>query len=135
MSALIIQSTPAKLRLSMACALEKVRPVTRTVRDFLIEQEVPEEEVMSCELALVEACNNAVLYADEDALRHPVEIEIVCDESKIQLRVDDHTEGFEMPAEVDLPPDDRESGRGLFIIKSMMDNVQYFRARTATALS
>lgn len=127
MSALTIHSTPVKLRLSMGCAIEKVRPVAKAMRDFLIEHEVPEEEVMSCELALVEACNNAVLYADEEAMQHPVEIEVACDGSKIQLRIDDHTEGFEIPADVALPSEDAETGRGLFIIKSMMDNVQYFR--------
>src|SRR5947209_3745283 len=90
-------NSPAKLRASISCQLAEVRPLARTVRDFLVEQQASEEEICACELALVEACNNAVLYATEDGQNFPIEVEVTCDQSQIQLRIDDHTDGFELP--------------------------------------
>lgn len=126
MSSQLVHSAPAKLRASIPCDLAEVRPLARTVRDFLVSQEAPEEEICACELALVEAANNAVLYVTEDGQNFPIEVEVTCDHSQIQLRIDDHTAGFEMPETVDLPNSESESGRGLFLMKSMMDSVHYF---------
>jgi hypothetical protein len=43
------------------------------------------------------------------------------------LRITDHTAGFQWPAEAILPASECESGRGLFLIASLMDYANYFR--------
>src|SRR5262245_28527026 len=93
----------SKLRLSMPCDLGNVRPFARMVRDFLVEENLTEEEVAAFELALVETCNNAVLYVSKSGQSQPIEIEIICDESKVDLRVTDHTSGFVLPEKLRLP--------------------------------
>ena len=52
------------LRLEMACELAAVRTATLAVRDWLAEKGLPEMELGGWELALAEAANNAVKYAD-----------------------------------------------------------------------
>src|SRR5438445_10682870 len=50
-------------RLSVPAELEAVRETVRLARDFLAEQNVDGQNLIACELALVEACNNAVAYS------------------------------------------------------------------------
>ena len=51
------------LRLTLSCQLSEVRDAVRTVQEFLKQQHCAENELSDCELALVEACNNAIQYA------------------------------------------------------------------------
>jgi serine phosphatase RsbU (regulator of sigma subunit)/anti-sigma regulatory factor (Ser/Thr protein kinase) len=125
MPVLATASPALRLRISIACELEKVRPAARAAREFLEGKDVAEEDVSACELALVEACNNAVLYAADAGRKCPVDLEIFCTENAIQLRVHDHTPGFKLTADASLPQEESESGRGLFIIRSMMNRVSY----------
>jgi anti-sigma regulatory factor (Ser/Thr protein kinase) len=55
------------LRLLLPCDLSSVRPTTVALRSFLAEHGVPGDELVACELALAEACNNAVSYAVDGA--------------------------------------------------------------------
>jgi len=104
------------LRLSLACELEAIRPAVLRVVDFLKDQHVAAEEAQACELAVVEACNNAVRYASNSDRSKPVILEVFCGAERIKVRIDDHTPGFEFPATVALPEADQESGRGIFLI-------------------
>src|SRR4051812_17888575 len=60
------------LRLEVPCDLSAVRRVVASVCLFLAEKGVSETELIGCELALVEACNNAILYAERQ--KAPAEI-------------------------------------------------------------
>jgi serine phosphatase RsbU (regulator of sigma subunit)/anti-sigma regulatory factor (Ser/Thr protein kinase) len=113
------------IQLSLACDIEQVRPVARVAREFLAAKNLSEEELMACELTLVEACNNAVNYALPSRQLDPISVELHCNESEIEIRIHDHTAGFELPEKIILADDDSETGRGLFIMKSLMDNISY----------
>ncbi len=115
------------LRLETACEFSAVRTATVAVREWLAEKGLPEADLGGWELALVEAANNAVKYADEKARQMPVIIEVSCGEREVEARITDHTAGFEWPAEVDLPDMESESGRGLFLMKSLTDHLAYLR--------
>jgi serine phosphatase RsbU (regulator of sigma subunit)/anti-sigma regulatory factor (Ser/Thr protein kinase) len=115
------------LRLSLACDLAEVLPAIRAVRGFLAEQGLVEKELAACELALAEACNNAINYATDAAKTQPVEVEAICNTAGIELRVNDHTPGFVWPKRIELPGAESERGRGLFLIQSLMDSAEYFR--------
>lgn len=130
----IPMSREAALRLAVNCDLDEVRPMTSLMKAFLGEQGVTEEEVQGCELALVEACNNAIKYAGSEGTGKSVGVEVLCGEDAIELRVNDHTAGFELPEEMLLPDFEKESGRGLFLINSLMDRVQYLRGRGQNCL-
>jgi anti-sigma regulatory factor (Ser/Thr protein kinase) len=120
-------SRPAVLRFALACDLKQVRHAAQTVHRFLTEQRCDERDLTACDLALVEACNNAIKYSLETARGIPVEVEVICGEETIELRVTDHTPGFDWPKKVQLPAPDSESGRGLYLIQTLMDSANYFR--------
>src|SRR5438552_2499297 len=117
-------SAGATCRLSLPAELEAVRETVRLARRFLAEQQVAGQELIACELALVEACNNAVACSPAG-----IEIELCCDSNLVEMHVIDHGSGFDWPEEVRLPEVSEEHGRGLFIIKSLMQEVFYLRGR------
>ena len=40
----------------------------------------------------------------------------------------DHTAGFDWPQQAALPEADRENGRGIYLIQSLMDSSEYLQA-------
>ena len=122
------------LRIETACDFSAVRAATQQVRDWLAEKGIPEADLGAWELALVEAANNAVKYAAPEARHLPVIIEVSCGRRDVEARVTDHTAGFEWPAEVKLPVEESESGRGLFLMKSLTDSVAYLRGASKNVL-
>jgi serine phosphatase RsbU (regulator of sigma subunit)/anti-sigma regulatory factor (Ser/Thr protein kinase) len=127
-------SDSAAVSLTLDCDLQQVRPVARAVRNFLSEQSVAEEDLIACELAVVEACNNAVVHVSEKGWAKPIVVEAACKEERVELTVEDHTAGFEIPEFVELADPWSEHGRGLFIIQSLMDQVSYVRGTHGNTL-
>jgi anti-sigma regulatory factor (Ser/Thr protein kinase) len=120
-------TTAATLCLSLACDLREVRRAASELRRFLAGQKCPQTDVTDCELALVEACNNAIQYAQGAARAAPVLVQVSCGLRVIELRITDHTAGFVMPEQLPLPNPEAERGRGLFLIRSVMQQVDYVR--------
>lgn len=115
-------------RIVFPCDLAEARVATRVLRAFLGEQGLDEGEQFNCELCLAEACNNAVQYATEAGKSLPIIAEAICHTSNVELRVIDHTAGFQLGAKPELLVPEGENGRGLFIIQSLMDYVRYYSA-------
>jgi anti-sigma regulatory factor (Ser/Thr protein kinase) len=123
-------------RLAFPTTLEDAREAGRAVVRWLAEQSIQESECQSWELALAEATNNAVLYATPAQARLQLRIEAALSEDEIEVRIIDHTSGFDWPEEVALPEDDdSEHGRGLFIIRSLTDHAAYLRDHDHNVLS
>jgi serine/threonine protein phosphatase PrpC len=70
----------------LPCALEEVRPAMRKVSDFLRDEGLHPEELMACEPAVTEACNNAIQYADGSSSRQPVEVRTFCNGSAVEFQ-------------------------------------------------
>ena len=121
-------------RYSLPCELAEVPSARRAVRKFLAEQGLHEEELAACELALAEACNNAIQNVREDGHLHPVEVTVLCTNSKVEICVNDRTPGFDWPDQIGLPDLESERGRGLFFIQSFMDTARYFRGKDENSL-
>ena len=125
---------PATLRLAFAPEAASARAVSRAIRVFLAEQGVLEKELFSCELCIAEACNNAIAYAEGSARGLKPVAEALVTPDQIELRVTDHTAGFVLPERIAQPSPLNESGRGLFIIQSAMDEVRYLRGTNENIL-
>lgn len=118
------------LRLDFPATLDDARDAVRSVIRWLAEQKIQEDECQPWELVLAEATNNAVLYATPEQAKLAIRIETALSEDDIEVRITDHTSGFDWPEQVELPDDDEsEHGRGLFIIASLTDHVSYLRGQ------
>ena len=113
--------------LEVLCSYESVREASLRSRAFLQRAGLSEDEIGGWELVLVEAANNAVTHALPEKRSRGVGLEVIVSEVLVEARVIDRTGGFDFPEHAELPPDDSESGRGLFIIQALTDEAKYFR--------
>ena len=126
--------SPRALRMSLKCDYSAVRRGADQLRTFLTGYGLPEKDIWGCELAFVEGCNNAIQHNSRRSPGDSIQVEILCGPDEIELRISDRTPGFDWPAQVDLPPQEEESGRGLFIMNAVMDHVHYVRNGTSNCL-
>ncbi|MES2695333.1 MAG: ATP-binding protein [Verrucomicrobiota bacterium] len=122
-------------QISVVCDLSAAREGARALTQFLGQLNLNEETLFACELSLTEAATNAVVHAKGPQRFKPVLMEAAVHESTIALRVTDHTDGFDHPGNVPPPDADVASGRGLYLIQSMMDEVRYERAAHGNTLA
>jgi serine/threonine-protein kinase RsbW len=79
-------------------------------------------------VSLTEALSNAMLYGNERDPEKRVRVEVIVGEREIKAKVTDEGSGFD-PGEIPDPtsPDNLEKsgGRGLFLMRELMDEVHY----------
>lgn len=122
------------LRVEFQCSLNAARAAGTEVRQFLAAEGLTDSELDGWELAIVEGANNAVNYTPELRRDLSVVIEAAIGSSCTEVRITDHTDGFDFPDVADLPDGDAESGRGLFLIRALSDSADYLRGRNANVL-
>jgi serine/threonine-protein kinase RsbW len=81
-------------------------------------------------VALSEALSNAILYGNGENPHKHVRISATLDEAGIVLEVTDEGVGFDLDRSTTDPTAlenlEREDGRGLFLMKALMDRVERF---------
>jgi serine/threonine-protein kinase RsbW len=82
-------------------------------------------------VALSEALSNAILRGNgEDAAKH-VAVRVHVDASRLVMEVEDEGTGFDLDASTRDPAApqnlEREDGRGLFLMRALMDRVERFQ--------
>ena len=128
------QTFSPPLHLEVDCTFASVRACAAKVRSYLAGRGVAEKEIWACELAFVEGCNNAVQHTPRAHSSEKIEVDLSLRNGEIELRIKDHTSGFEFPPDSILPPDENESGRGIFLMRSLMDDVTYTRKDSTNCL-
>jgi serine/threonine-protein kinase RsbW len=81
-------------------------------------------------VALTEAVNNAILHGNKSNPQKTVEVTCEAQEGGLSIRVRDQGGGFK-PESVESPLKEenllRESGRGIFLMRTLMDKVNFTR--------
>lgn len=126
-------SSPA-LHLRLDCTFAAVRQGATQIREYLHSRSLPEKDIWACELAFVEGCNNAVQHTPDALISKKIIIELTLHSTYIELRINDHSHGCEFPDDPSLPPADAESGRGIFLIRTLMDDVAYICSKSSNCL-
>lgn len=131
-----VTTTPGRsLNLSVPCDLAAIREAARQLRAFLEQQGLNGQDLDAWELITAEAGNNAVEHTPAEALNIPVELGMRVTPNDAELVVVDHTPGFDLPDNPQLPDDPlSESGRGLFLMRALSDSVRYLRGRDENVL-
>lgn len=86
-------------------------------------------------LVLTEAMSNAIKYGNPDNKEETVHILININENELSIRIYDFGQGFDIN-EIPMPDFDalEDSGRGIFLIKTLMDSVHYKKQRNGNML-
>ena len=83
-------------------------------------------------VALTEALSNAILRGNSDDPSKKVYVHASVDRVRLIIEVRDEGAGFDLDActvDVDSGPVDREDGRGLFLMRKLMDRVERVEAQ------
>lgn len=121
-------------RTALKCDLDRVRDAVDLAREFLEEQGVSQEDINACGLALSEASNNAVQYVTPGGLEKNIHITVICRADEVECSVLDHTAGFIWTEHRELPPEESEGGRGLYLIQNLMDYAEYVPGENGNSL-
>jgi len=102
--------------------------VEEFVNYFARDVNVDEEKIPGLLLAITEATTNAIIHGNKSDESKIVSIDATVDNGKLIISIKDEGRGFD-PAIVPDPthPDNllKDSGRGLYLMRIYMDDLQY----------
>ena len=115
-------------RLVLASDVENVEKIEALTERITRAMDFPEDECDSIAIAVTEAVNNAIIHGNKQDPEKKVYLTIFVQEKTLKVVVRDEGTGFDPESLPDpLDPENllKESGRGIFILKSLMDEVNY----------
>jgi|SRR5688572_9514035 len=129
LSALIPYCSTCAFTMTIPADPAAIPTVTAGVVQVLQEKHWPEQDIMAVELALQEAVANAIRHGCGGDRSKQLQCAVTCDESgEIMITVRDPGSGFDPSTIADpLDPDNilKSSGRGIFLINGLMDDVRF----------
>lgn len=93
--------------------------IRRSVRDFLGHHDVPDEVVDDVELAVSELATNVIRHTPSTS----ISLVAVCHDGDVIIDVA-AADGVPSLDHVELPPADQLTGRGLYVVDQVMDDVR-----------
>jgi len=114
---------------------DKLREVEMLAERVATLMHFSAEERDSLAIAVTEAVNNAIIHGNRRDKRRKVYIGFSLDQEQVTVRVRDEGQGFN-PGLLRNPlePENvlRENGRGIFILRALMDEVRFEFSRGGT---
>ncbi len=108
--------------------------VRHLCRDALEELGVIPETVGDIEVAVTEACGNVLRHAQ--GAERDYEVSVAIGEDSCEIRVVDTGPGFDHDNYGPDAPVDMESGRGVFLMRALVDDLKFVsRSDTGTSVS
>lgn len=102
--------------------------IEEDIINFLSERKIKEAILTNVEMAVSEAAANSIIHGNKSDSNKDVSVKILVTTDKIEITFKDSGKGFK-PEEIPDPtiPENilKGSGRGLYIMNSVADNVQY----------
>jgi serine/threonine-protein kinase RsbW len=119
------------IRMSLSSRFENIEMAQHLCGKLLDGRDVPEETRHWILMAVREALANAIKHGNDRNLDKRVHLEMDVTGGWLEIRIRDEGPGFD-PEHVDDPlaPENRlkTSGRGIFYMKTFMDDVRFARA-------
>ncbi len=121
--------TEETTRLVLPSHIEAVADAAAAVADFVKSCGLGEQAAFGVDMAVREAVTNAMVHGNQEDETKSVEVVSSCLENAVEIEVSDQGEGFD-PTSVPDPTDPanilKTSGRGIFLIRNFMDEVEWF---------
>ncbi len=106
--------------------LEEVSRARKWLSEHASAEGFSDAEVRKLGLVVSEACVNVIEHAYGGEPGNPIELRLIIDDASLVLKIRDF--GAEFDLEAYEPPDlsePHEGGYGVFIVRSLMDEVEY----------
>ena len=129
LSALIPFCSKTQFEVTIPAVPGAIATVTDGVTQVLHAKRWPEDEIMAVELALQEAVANAIRHGCRNDPSKHVQCCVTCDDAgQVMIVVRDPGSGFDpttVPNPLEAPNQLKPSGRGIFLINGLMDEVGF----------
>lgn len=114
--------------LSFPSTTDQVAKADEFLETLLRKAGLPEDTIANLAIAVTELVNNAIKHGNKLQKNKMVTVSIIYSPEKIEITVADEGEGFE-PDKIPDPLAEenlmKEIGRGIFIVKSLIDEVRF----------
>ena len=120
------------LDLRIPSDLQQIEPVVAAVVRRCAELSLDARQLaLNLPVALTEALSNAILRGNGEDDAKEVRVRVVITDLEVIVEVEDQGSGFDLEACTEDPTTAenlaREDGRGLFLMRALMDRVERFR--------
>ncbi len=116
-------------------SMGKIEPILMQVQTIA---DIPEDRFYNLLISVTEAVNNAIMHGNKFDAEKTVVVSLLATEDFVEIEVQDEGDGFN-PDEVADPrePENllKSSGRGIFIIKSLLDEVLFEKNEIGTKVT
>jgi serine/threonine-protein kinase RsbW len=129
--------TESRVSYTMDSTLETVDSAEQAANRIAVEAGFDEEEVMRISMAVREAAVNAVLHGNAYDPGKKVKFDFVRTSQDLVITIRDQGKGLDLSKVPDpLAPENlmKTSGRGIFLIRSFMDEVEIHPSQTGTEI-
>jgi len=117
-----------RARLVIPSEPTRIAEVDEFLEAVLREHGIPETDVSDIAIATTELVNNAILHGNKKDASKCVAVSVEISTGEVVIRVVDEGEGFDPSTLPDPLADEnllKEVGRGIFIARSLMDDLTY----------
>ncbi len=125
-------------KLVIPSKIEKIEQAAEFIEKAAKKMKFNDTDVDSIVIAVTEAISNAIIHANKEDDNKKVTIEIFAENDCMITQVTDEGPGFD-PGGIDNPllPNNllKESGRGIFILNSLLDSVDYSFSENGTVVT
>ena len=118
------------LEISITSRYANIDSVSSAARSFVKRMGFDEDTTGWVELAVREALINAIRHGNKEDSEKKVEIKFIAKDEVFTALIRDHGNGFDpdsLPSPVDPQNLLNPTGRGIFLMRSLMDDVRYSR--------
>lgn len=132
-----VESRASALELALTGDSTAVAPARDRIMHFLEEHGVADEEAIDILVALQEALVNAVVHGCKNDPSKVIRCSVEVDADTITIVIRDPGEGFESAAVTDVSDDGvnlTNHGRGILLMRALMDEVSYSRGGSQLTL-
>lgn len=105
-----------------------IAKVDRFVEGRLRKLRLDKNQLADVAISVTEAVNNAIVHGNKKDPEKKVILRLICDKSSICVEVEDEGKGFDLnslPCPITEENLLKEVGRGIFIVRSLMDKVDF----------
>ncbi|HBC46761.1 MAG TPA: ATP-binding protein [candidate division Zixibacteria bacterium] len=114
--------------ITISSSLDHIAAVDEFLEEWLRRQNIPEDTIADLAIAVTELVNNAIKHGNKGNLAKKVTVSLHFANGVAQATVGDEGEGFD-PESIPNPIAEenllKAIGRGIFIVKSLMDKVEF----------
>lgn len=122
----------AQEKFTITSSYDNVETLIFSVKEFLAKEKIESHILSGVDICLTEALNNVIKHAYKGEQNKPIEVIVTKDSNLLEMQIIDSgisRDSFVIK-DLDYDPNDidnlPESGMGLYLIKQLMDDLDYY---------